>query len=275
MTPGEKKILIAAPSFLSSFHTAVYEHLKKWFKADEVLLRSVTDEADQQKQHLEQALIKSAPRAVIAISVRPDSQTISAYQSAGVPIILIDESTAGVSTISTDNWAGGRLAGEYLASKGRQRIAVITGRTQIKGGYNADQRLQGLRQALAAKGLTVPDGCAIEVPHYSRDDGVAAMPKLLDRKVDAIFCAAGDICATGILAVARERRVRVPDDVAVVGYDDLIVAQISTPTLTTIKQPLAKIAEAAYKLTRAGPEELLRKPQTLVFPPELVLRRSA
>jgi LacI family transcriptional regulator len=275
MTNPVTKVVVAVPTFLSVFHTAISEHIKKLLKPEELVLRSVTDDPDTQKERLERLLAQVNPSALIAISVRPDSGTVAAYTSANVPIVLIDEETSGVSTITIDNVAGGRLAGEYLALNGRKRIAIVSGRTKVKGGYNAEQRLKGFQQALSAKGLSVPSGCAIEVPNYSREDGVGVMPKLLELGVDAIFCAAGDNCALGLLSVARERGVRIPEDIAIVGFDDLFIAQVSSPPLTTIKQPLSEMAYAAYTMTVTHRAEILGNPQQATFKPEIVIRQSA
>ncbi len=275
MTNPAIKVVVAAPTFLSPIHTAMCEHLKKLFKPEEMVLKSVTDDPATQKGRLDQALIQIKPTALIAMDIRPDSGTVAAYTSANVPIVLIDEETYGVSTITIDNVAGGRLAGEYLIGKGRKRIAIVSGRTKVKGGYNAEQRLKGFQQALSAKGLSVPPGCAIEVPNYSREDGVEVMPKLLNLEVDAIFCAAGDNCALGLLSVARERRVRIPEDIAILGFDDLFIAQVSSPPLTTIKQPLSDMAYAAYTMTVTNRAEILRKPRQATFNPEIVVRQSA
>jgi DNA-binding LacI/PurR family transcriptional regulator len=114
----------------------------------------------------------------------------------------------------------------------------------------------------------------IEVPNYSREDGIRVMPKLLDIGVDAIFCAAGDNCAQGLLAVARERGVRIPEDVAVIGFDDLLIARLSTPSLTTIRQPLKEMAEAAYKMAVIERNKILHNPRNSIFIPELVVRKS-
>jgi LacI family transcriptional regulator len=253
----------------------MHEQLKKLIKPEEITLRSVTDDAAVQKERLECALEQAKPTALIAMSIRPDSETVALYTAASVPIILIDEEIAGLSTICTDNCMGGRIAGEYLVKKGRKKIAIVSGRTQVKGGYNAEQRLKGFQQALSAKNLSVPLGCTIEVPHYSREDGVEVMPRLLDAGVDAIFCAAGDNCALGLLSVANEQGKQVPEQIAIVGFDDLLIAQLSTPPLTTIKQPLEKMAEAAYKMAVIHRDEILNRPQRAVFNPELVIRRSA
>ena len=275
MANRETKVVVVVPTFQSAILIAMSDHLKKLLKPDEIVLRAITDEVEVQKDHLKRILTQVKPTALIAMDVRPDAATIAAYIAADVPIVLLDEETAGVSTIVTDNCMGGRIAGEYLISKGKRKIAIVSGRTQVKGGYNADQRLKGFQQALSAGRLSIPQGCIIEVPHYSREDGVEVMPKLLDAGVDAIFCAAGDNCALGLITVAKERKVRIPEEVAIVGFDDLLIAQISTPKLTTIRQPLKEIADAAYKMAVTQRDEILRKPQKIVFKPEIVVRQSA
>jgi DNA-binding LacI/PurR family transcriptional regulator len=275
MANRETKVVVAAPNFGSALQVAISEHLKKWLKPQESARRSVTDDAVMQKERLKQALVQTHPTALIAISVRPDSDTIAAYTAANVPIILIDEETAGVSTITTDNRLGGQIAGEYLIAKGRKNIAIISGKTQVQGSYNAEQRINGFQQALRAGKLSILPGCMIEVIHYSREDGISVMPKLLHIGVDAIFCAAGDNCAAGLLTVAREQGVRIPEDIAIVGFDDLLIAQLSTPALTTIRQPLKEMAEAAYKMAVVERDEILHKPKNVIFKPELVVRQSA
>jgi len=92
----------------------------------------------------------------------------------------------------------------------------------MEGGYNAEQRLKGFQQALKTKGLSVPQGCMIEVPQYSREDGIEAMPKLLDAGVDAIFCAAGDNCALGLITVAKGTEDAHPRRYRNCGFDDLL-----------------------------------------------------
>lgn len=269
------KVVIAAPNFSSSFQTSICEQLRKWFKPEEMTLRSVKDNAEEQKKHLEQILRQGDLTALIAISVRPDPDTVASYTAANVPIVLIDEETKGVSTIFTDNCLGGRLAGEHLIAKGKKRIAIVSGRTQVEGGYNAAQRFKGFQEALNAAKLSVLPECTIEVTHYSREDGLEVMPKLLDKDLDAIFCAAGDNCALGLLTVTKERGMQIPEDIAIMGFDDLLAARVSSPPLTTIKQPLEKMAEAAYNMAVVHRDEILKKPQKAVFEPELVVRQSA
>lgn len=275
MSSRTAKVVVATPTFQSAILIAMGDHLKKLLKPEEIVLRSVTGETDTQKEHLKRLLSQLEPTALIAMDIHPDSDIVAAYTAADVPIVLIDEEADGVSTVTTDNCMGGRIAGEYLVKKGRKKIAIVSGRTHIEGGYNAEQRLKGFQEALNVGKLSLPSEHIIEVPQYSREDGIEVMSKLLDMGVDAIFCAAGDNCALGLISVARERKVRIPEEIAIIGFDDLPIAQLSTPSLTTIRQPLEKIAEAAYEMAVIQRGEILRKPQITVFNPELVIRQSA
>lgn len=241
--------------------------------------RSSTGEVDKQTEILNKILEMNKPSVLIAISMCPSRDMISLYKANNVPIILLDEEAQGASTIATDNYAGGLMATKYLISKGKKKIAIVSGRTQstekYAGNYNARLRLAGYKDALAQSGLTIPQGCAIEVANYSREDGIEQMPKLIAAGIDAIFCAAADNTAVGLLSVAKQKGIQVPGDIAVIGFDDLPIAQHSAPGLTTIKQPMKEIVEAAYKMATTNRMEILKSPQKALFKPELVLRQSA
>jgi len=219
------------------------------------------------------------PTVLIAISMFPSSDMIALYRANNVPIILVDEEAPGASTIATDNYAGGLMATKHLISIGKKKIAIISGRTKstekYAGNYNARLRLAGYKDALGQARLSTPQAGAVEVPNYSREDGVEEMPKLIAAGVDAIFCAAADNTAVGLLSVAKQKGVRVPEDIAIVGFDDLPIAQHSNPGLTTIKQPMKEIVEAAYEMATTHRSEILNNPQKALFKPELILRQSA
>jgi LacI family transcriptional regulator len=234
---------------------------------------------NKQSDSLKKILMDNKPTVMIAISMSPSPDIISLYKSNNVPIVLLDEEAAGASTLATDNYKGGQIAAEHFISKGKKKIAIVNGRPNSVGGfagnYCARLRLKGFNDALKQKGLSIPVGCNIEVPNYSREDGVAAMPKLIDIGVDAIFCAAADNSAVGLLSVAKERGIRIPEDIAIIGFDDLPIAQLSTPTLTTIRQPMKEIVEAAFKMATIQRDEILINPKKVLFKPELVIRQSA
>ncbi len=279
MATQSLKIVVTAPYFGSVFQIAILEHFKKLVQPENLSFRSSSGEMDKQSDSLKKMLIENKPTVLIAISMNPHPDIISLYQSNNVPIILLDEEAAGASTLATDNTMGGQIAAEHFISKGRKKIAIVNGRSQsvgsLAGNYCARLRFKGFSDALKQKGLSIPVGCNIIASNYSREDGVAAMPKLIDAGVDAIFCAAADNTAVGLLSVARERKIRIPEDIAIIGFDDLPIAQTSTPGLTTIRQPMKEIVDTAYKMATIQRDEILKSPKKILFKPQLIIRQSA
>ena len=170
--------------------------------------------------------------------------------------------------VDVDNVRGGREATDYLIERGHTRIATITGPVTMPAGVD---RLQGFRQALAAAGLKE---VAVEDGNFTADGGSAAMARILERgeRPDALFIAS-DLMARGALAVLGRAGIRVPDDIAIIGFDDSPVATSVSPPLTTMRQPsLAqgeKMAEVLLDLL-AG-----RDPRHVtVLDTELVVRAS-
>ncbi|TDN90950.1 LacI family transcriptional regulator [Microbacterium sp. BK668] len=134
--------------------------------------------------------------------------------------------------VDVDNVRGGRDATAYLLARGRRRIGTITGPLTMPAGVD---RLEGYRQALAAAGL---DEEVVEDGGFTADGGADAMRRILDRGAapDALFVAS-DLMARGALSVIAAAGMRVPDDIAIIGFDDSPVATSVTPQLTTMRQP--------------------------------------
>jgi DNA-binding LacI/PurR family transcriptional regulator len=270
-------VAVAAANFAHVFAAKMLAYVRSSLNPSYKIVQcSTSNNPAVESGLLEETLRRAQPLALIGLSIRPDPAVVSAYRAAGVPVVLIDEELEGTSTVTCDNYMGGYLAGDHLAKTGHRRVGVVSGQTSIRGGYNAVQRLTGLTKALAANGLNIPDGGLIEVRHYSYDEGVEAMARFLDerRGVDAIFSAAGDDLAMGLLELATERGVHVPEEIALVGYDDAEVARTSTPPLTTIRQPLEEMARTACHLALNQRAEILVKPRRVIYTPELVVRAS-
>jgi DNA-binding LacI/PurR family transcriptional regulator len=164
-----------------------------------------------------------------------------------VPLVLLGERVSGghADHVSIDNVAAARTATEHLLGLGRRRIAAV-GDQRRPQSRTAHLRLRGYRQALSVAGLPSSPELVVEVDQYRRAHGAAALRRLLDsaEPPDAVFCF-NDLLALGALRVLHEAGLRVPDDVAVLGWDDIEDGRYSTPTLTTIspdKQQIASIA---------------------------------
>lgn len=171
--------------------------------------------------------------------------------------------------VDVDNVLGGRLATEYLISQGHRRIATISGPPSMPAGTD---RLAGYRQAMQAAGL--PEGLVVDGA-FTADSGGRAMQAILreNPRPDAVFVAS-DLMASGALAVAQSLGVAVPDDIAVIGFDDSPVATMVAPALTTMRQPsfLAGQTIADVLLARLAGED---PPHVTILPTELVVRASA
>lgn len=170
--------------------------------------------------------------------------------------------------VDVDNVAGAKNATRRLIDIGRTRIATISGPLTMVA---SEDRVQGFRSALADAALTP---YAEEEGDYSEASGAEAARRLLDGgRPDAIFVAS-DLMARGALTALRSAGVRVPEDIALVGFDDSSVAVTTDPQLTTMRQPMYAQGEAMARvlLSRLAGEE---PPTTTILPTELVIRASA
>jgi len=224
------------------------------------------------------ALLNSRRKiGVICISMKPDEEVLAELRAEGISVILVDELMEGASSVAVDNYRGGFMVGEHFAKTGRKRFAVVCGDRKRNGGFNAIQRVQGFEDALKRNGLSLEPSHIIEVIDYSYGDGQRALSQILSERmgVDAIFSAAGDDCATGMLRTAQDNGIKIPDEIALVGFDDLATSPFATPALTTVRQPLVELAEVAYHLASDPSEKLISAPVRRTLEPVLIVRDSA
>jgi DNA-binding LacI/PurR family transcriptional regulator len=188
-----------------------------------------------------------------------------------LPVVLSGRpvSRLPVSYVDVDSVAGAGLAVAHLLDRGRTRIATIAGPQDMPAGQD---RLRGFHEALAAHGR--PPG-PVAYGDFDRGSGARAMEELLagGQPFDGLFVAS-DLMALDALAVLRERSLRVPQDVAVVGFDDSVAATQARPALTTVRQPVEDMARALTEtlLHRIGNPDAPITSQ--VFPPKLIIRAS-
>lgn len=165
------------------------------------------------------------------------------------PIVLLGERAiaSSVDHVHIDNVAAARAATQHLIDLGRTRVAAI-GTQDIPSGQSARLRLQGAMIALAEAGLPAHPDLLRPANSYTRAAGYSAMLDILDtgRPVDAVFCF-NDTMAIGALRALRERGVRVPEDIAVAGFDDIEEGQFAAPPLTTIRPDKDAIARIAVE----------------------------
>jgi LacI family transcriptional regulator len=188
-------------------------------------------------------------------------------------VVAVDIDVVGdhTSYVASDNIGGARLAVRHLHSLGHTRIASITGPASTKPG--ADRTL-GYRAEMAELGLPIPPGYELEGDFYA-ESGEQAMASMLalDEPPTAVFAAA-DMMAVGAIQAARAAGRAVPGDVAVVGFDDVRVAELVSPPLTTIRQDMVGLGLAAGRALVEQIEDPDATPPMLTLPVELVVRAS-
>lgn len=206
-------------------------------------------------------VLRRRPAAVVLVfsDLRPEHR--EKLKLRGIPFVIVDPSgdpAPDVPAVGSANWTGGLLATRHLVELGHRRIAAITGPADTLCSL---ARLDGYRSAMNAAGLPIdPDWVRFGDFHPAGgEDGARELLSLPDRPT-AIF-AGSDLQAIGVIAAARSLGLRVPEDLSVVGYDDIALARWFTPQLTTVHQPLRRMGEAAARLAlRLGDGE---RPETL------------
>jgi len=274
------RIALATINMSPHFPGAIYKRINNLLKPGESIVDSLTYAVSAGVSHYRlMQLLEGEPKpvALIGIVVRPQPDVMAAFRAINAPVILIDESAPGATTISVDNDLGGYLAGAHLARRGRRRMLVVQAQVNPDGDMCCIQRLAGFKRALVDNGLELAPDHVIICSDYSRKMGADAMQQVVKKfkGVDAIFCSAADQTAVGMLRTARELGVRIPEDIAVVGFDDLPFAVTADPPLTTVRQPLDEMAEAAYRLATVEASDAFQKPRIVKLKPELVVRQSA
>jgi DNA-binding LacI/PurR family transcriptional regulator len=190
----------------------------------------------------------------------------------GLPAVVSARPAAPIaaSFVDVDQRLGARLAADHLLARGRRRLATISGPLDVPSGLD---RLDGFRTYLATCGFA--DVPSVE-GDFTRAGGEAAARRLLAEHpdIDGLFVAS-DLMAEGALRVVQESGRRVPDDIAVVGFDDSSAALDCRPLLTTVRQPVEEMAAEMAEVLMAHIATPGRLPRSVTFQPTLVIRDSA
>jgi DNA-binding LacI/PurR family transcriptional regulator len=211
---------------------------------------------------------------VILMSLHGDAALLSMLEKQHMPAVLSGRplSKHVIPYVDSDNEGGAKAAVEYLSAQGRKRIVTIAGPAEMCAGID---RLDGFK-----KGLPSSDRRSWRhlVAHgtFTEESGEAAMTELLERvpDLDAVF-AANDLMAAGALRVLKAAGRKVPDDVALVGFDDSSVARHTDPELTSVRQPIEELGRNMAKLLLMRLQAPDVVPQSIVLPTELIVRASA
>lgn len=234
-----------------------------------VLFASSDEQADSEAE----LITNLARRKVVGVVVVPSNHAKAIANPDGVRLVVVDRRVAGHPFVGADHRAGARMATEHLVSLGHQRIACISG---PENSFVARERLAGFMDVMAVRlaeaGLD-PTSWIVSAP-FNYEGGLAAAKTLLAEdgpNPTAVF-ACSDQQAIGVLRAAFDRRIAIPDDLSVVGFDGILISDLVVPRLTTAAQPVASIANCATDLLIDG--EPLGATANYIFPCAMALRET-
>lgn len=220
---------------------------------------------------LEQYLVGGHVDAVLLLALHESNTLPSRLQARGIPMVFggRPRQLLDVSFVDVDNQAGGRAATEHLIGQGRRKIAHLAGPAQVA---SSRERLQGFREAMWNAALRSD---FVEAGDLDRDAGEMAMGRLLalGHEVDAVF-AASDAMAAGAMWALQVLGRRVPDDVAVIGFDDSPIASATQPPMSSVKQPVEEMGREMARLVLSMSAVRGQSAKQMILSPELAVRES-
>lgn len=245
--------------------------------ANLVVTMAVTDRDNDRELALVRVIRGQRPRVLILAGSRftgADDHALEAelrgFTESGGRVVLISQHELPFDTVALANREGARALAERLVELGYRRFAAIAGAAALR---TSDDRVDGFCDGLRAAGLDLPDDRVVRAP-FTRDGGYEAGRELLARGVDDIelVFAVNDVMAIGAMSAFRDAGVRLPEDLAVAGYDDISTARDVTPPLTTVRVPLVEVGECAMRLALREPDEGGDRTETVAS--EVVVRES-
>ncbi|MGA6159994.1 LacI family DNA-binding transcriptional regulator [Stenotrophomonas sp. NPDC087984] len=292
-----RQLTFAMPDIGNPAYVAMVREIQAVAKAAgyRLLLHS-TDAITEDELAVVHSLAERTSDGLIICPIRITPQHVEAIEHASAPVVVIGSPPpdAALDCVQTDSASGAQKAVWHLADTGRRRIALINGPVDTVPGRNRDE---GYRKALVGHGLSYDPGLTA-VTDFAVTAGAAAAHELLDRRpdLDAIFCA-NDQLALGAVQTLHARGIHIPEDVAVAGMDDSVLARAAWPPLTSVDLCSAKRGRLAAELllerlgeTAAGqgeqaepaehpeqaerPEDTSAAPRRTTTEPRLVVRES-
>ncbi|MFJ4173142.1 LacI family DNA-binding transcriptional regulator [Microbacterium sp. NPDC089696] len=238
-----------------------------------VVLANSDEDSEQEARHLD-LFEQQRVRGILLSPYQEAGPRLRVMRQHGIPAVLVDRRGAddSFSSVSVDDEMGGYLAARHLLETGRRRILFVGGPLDMT---QVDERLSGARRAVAEVADAVLD--VLPSPASTVDAGRGAGDRIAvmaaEARPDAVFCA-NDLVALGVLQGLLTHGIRVPQDVALIGFDDIDFAAAAAVPLSSIRQPSGVMGETAMRLLLEHSDDPRRTAEHIVFQPELVARDS-
>lgn len=271
---NKSRIIAVVMAYLENlFYPDVLEELGRLLVKENYRLLLFTGFMDRDSDPVFDQLMQYRVDGIILASTSLSSELSEECAAAGIPVVLFNRTTErdAVSSVTTRNREGGRRVAEFLLAGGHQRFAYISG---LESSSTNRDRFAGYRETLAQAGH---EDIIVEVGNYDRAEAEAAARKILGRsdRPDALFVA-NDHMAVAAMDVARyEFGLSIPEDLSIIGYDDVGPARWSSYAITTMSQPLKRMVEATVDILMAQISSGVIEAEHRILNGELVVRNSA
>jgi len=259
-----------SPHFLDPLFPRLLRAIGEELSANGLQMAVFAPQSDVDVDRLEQYLAGGHVDAVLMLNLPGFDALSDRLQARGIPVVFGGRPQgAPVSFVDIDNRGGGRTATEHLVEQGRRLIAHIAGPRQVVA---ASERQQGFHDAMWSAGLRSD---LVEQGELDRDGGELAMSRLLAREdqIEAVFCAS-DAMAAGAMWAAQVVGRRIPDDIAIMGFDDLPLAAVTRPSLSSVRQPVERMGQEMTRMLLDMSAPGVHPPRQVYVGPELVVRES-
>jgi LacI family transcriptional regulator len=275
-TRRSNAIGVIVPNLASSFVVRVLQGIKSTNRDLDytVLLFDTVGQRESESQLFQRLSRERRIDGVILISSTVTDDELNIFRDESVPSMVVARKCTTLDCVYVNNAQGARDAADYLIGKGHSVIACVG---SAKLGLPMEERLAGYRASLAAHGVPFRQELMITVDDDGMADGVAVFEKIraLQPAPTAVFVPAGDMVAIGIIREAKKQGRKVPQDLAIVGYDDLPAAEVIEPSLTTVRQPKLEMGDYAINMIVdkiEGRESGLKQKE---LPTKFIVRESA
>lgn len=237
---------MVVPDLVNLYSIEIVRGVEEVLERTELRLAlSTSGESFQREQRWLAKVLSGATDGAILVLARGRSQDLDTLRSHKIPFVVVDhrgELDADIPSVGATNWLGGRTATEHLISLGHRRIAIISGPSSHRCSRD---RIAGYRSALEDAGIAF-DPTLIRPGSFKQETGYEQACALLDLpEVPTAIFAGCDTQAMGAYSALRARGLSVPDSMSVVGFDDVAIASLVTPALTTVRQPLVEMGRVA------------------------------
>jgi LacI family transcriptional regulator len=279
-TKRSNAIGVIVPNLASGFIMRIMEGIKNTLRNANytVILFDTIGQGIDEYKLFQRVVYEGRVDGVIVITASSTEEELNLFKKEKLPCILVAKNSDNLDCIYVNNRVGSYDAVKYLIEEGHKNIAIITVKRK---NLNIEERITGYKDALKERGIPFSQDMVFEVTSDSITDGAHIANKILSRSSEntgrptAVFSPVGDMTAIGMIKEFKKRGLNIPDDMAVVGYDDVPAAEVVEPALTTVRQPKLEMGDLAINCIidriEKGDEKVMKRE----LPAKFIIRESA